>query len=83
MKSLLLDYPDLTMTTLISGNVDISEEDSRKYNIISGHQYSIENIDTIEKIVYIKNPWDSYKVAAIPYDVFLKYFYGFAYTKFD
>jgi len=64
------------LTTLISGGTEISAEDKSKYNIISGHQYAIESINTKSKTVSLKNPWDPYKTIDIPYSVFFKYFYG-------
>jgi len=77
----MIAYPELVVTTLITGSKEISEEDAIKYNIISGHQYSIEDIDTVNQIVYVKNPWDSYKVVSIPFDKFIELFYGIAQSK--
>ncbi len=70
-----------SITTLITGATDISAIKD-KYNFIVGHQYAVEDIDVANEIVYIKNPWDSYKVTAMPFDEFVKYFYGFASTTF-
>ena len=69
------------VNTPLVGSKEISEEDAAKYNIISGHQYSIEDIDTVNQIVYVKNPWDSYKVVSISFDKFIELFYGIAQSK--
>lgn len=74
--STMLAFPNVVCTALIAGSTEITDEDYEKYNVIAGHQYSIESVDTINKIVYVKNPWDSYKVTAFPYDKFTELFYG-------
>ena len=74
--STMLAFPNVVCTALITGSKEITDEDYEKYNVIAGHQYSIEAVDTINKIVYVKNPWDSYKVTAFPYDKFTELFYG-------
>ena len=41
-----------------------------EYDIHSRHAYSIEKIDTQNKIVYVNNPWYGSGTIALPYDVF-------------
>lgn len=41
-----------------------------EYNLSSGHAYSIEKIDTKNKVIYITNPWHNGGSTAIPFSAF-------------
>ena len=47
-----------------------------EYKLTSSHAYSIESIDTANKVVYITNPWFSGGSIAVPYDVFAQAAYS-------
>ena len=47
-----------------------SYQEIKDYNLSKGHAYSIEKIDTINKVVYITNPWYNGGSTAVPFSVF-------------
>ena len=47
-----------------------------QYNLSMAHAYSIEKIDTVNKVVYVTNPWYGSGSTAIPYSVFAKAAYA-------
>ncbi|MCR4881564.1 MAG: calcium-binding protein [bacterium] len=61
----------------------VSTADAAKYNLSSkeAHQLSIESIDMDNKIVYVRNPWDSYRLTPIPFADFERMFSSIDYRK--
>ena len=50
---------------------DVPKDAKYKDDIGTAHAYAVYDID--DKNIYLKNPWDTSKTAAIPLDVFDEY----------
>ncbi len=66
---------DTVISTAILKEID-KETENKYYYLHSGHSYSIDSIDTVNKKVYVKNPYFGYGVMEFSYDEFINLFFG-------
>lgn len=73
IKQILEEHGNNSKTLLHFGLAKTNPTFEQKYNLLSGHAYSIKSYDKEKQIVYITNPHNTALITAVPLYEFSKY----------